>query len=435
VRFAQKRWQEAESLARQALTRDARDSYANEVLGSSLFMLDDPEGALAAWNRIGKPRLDLVRIEGVRHSRYQSIADALGLVPNRLLTPEAFRRAKHRLEELPDGIQTRLSVSPQEDGFASVDVAILERSGMPRGRAGWAGTAVRAAVDRESSIAMPGFTGQGEIWTASWRWWRNRPRVAFGFAAPRVGGLFGVWRVDGSWESETYARAGSIRREVHKHAGLTVSDWMNGSVRYALNAGLDVWDGGRRATAVGGSLERRFLKDRLSIGGHTTAWIPVDTGSSFAASGARLMARSASNARGWIYEGTIGAERVTTSAPLAVWPGAGEGRARATMLRAHPLLDDGMIEIGPESAFGRSMQYANAEAQRWLSRPRVPRLGVAAFVDVVRATQRVDNGIAFQADIGAGLRLRIPGAGKVLRVDVGRGLKDGNTALTVGFAY
>src|SRR5438876_1455232 len=58
VRFAQRRWTEAAALARDAMAIDANDTSAIDVLGSSLFMLDDPLGALQAWNRIGKPRLD-----------------------------------------------------------------------------------------------------------------------------------------------------------------------------------------------------------------------------------------------------------------------------------------------------------------------------------------------------------------------------------------
>jgi hypothetical protein len=436
VRFAQKRWADAATLARGALSRAPDDVYASEVLASSLFMLDDPEGALRAWNRIGKPRLDLVSIEGVRHARYQTITETLGLKPNVMLTADAFAKAKHRLNDLPDRSQSRLELRPQADGFATVDVAIAERSGRPRGPAAWTGTAIRAGVDRETSIALPGFTGQGEVWMASWRWYRNRPRVAIGFAAPRVGGLFGVWRVDGSWEAETYADGPDVRREIHKHAGLAVSDWMTGNLRYAFHAGVDVWEGGRRATAAGGSLERRWLRDRIALAGDITAWIPIDGGQAFTAAGTRVIARSSSNSRGWIYEGAVGADQVTHAAPRALWPGAGEGRARTTLLRAHPMLDDGIIDVNSGgTAFGRSMQYANGEAQRWLAWPKTPRMALAAFVDVARSAERTDGSTSLYADIGAGLRIRVPGVGKALRVDFAHGLKDNASAVTVGFTY
>jgi predicted double-glycine peptidase len=436
VRFAQKRWADAVSLARSALSLAPDDVYASEVLASSLFMLDDPEGALRAWNRIGKPRLDLVSIEGVRHARYQTITESLGLKPNVMLTADAFAKAKHRLNDLPDRSQSRLELQPQADGFATVDVAIAERSGRPRGAAAWTGIAVRAAVDRESSISLPGFTGQGEVWTASWRWYQNRPRVAIGFAAPRVGGLFGVWRVEGSWQAETYADGTDVRREAYKHAGVTVSDWMTGSLRYSLNAGLDVWEAGRRAVAAGGSLERRWLRDRLALAGDLTDWVPVDGGQTFTAAGIRAIARSSSNARGWICEGTVGADHVTRAAPRALWSGAGEGRARTTLLRAHPMLDDGIIDVtATQTAFGRSTQYANGEALRWFTWPSTPRMALAAFVDVARSAERTDGTSIVYADVGAGLRIRIPGVGKTLRVDFAHSLKDKAKAVTVGFTH
>lgn len=435
VRFAQKRFAEAASLARDAVARAPNDSYANDVLGSSLFMLDDPEGALRAWNRAGKPRLDVVQIEGVRHTRYQAVTEALGLKPETLLTADAFAQAKRRLDEWPDRSVSRLSIRPQPDGFASVDVAIAERAGRPRGAAEWIGTGVRAGVDREVRVVLPGFTGQGEIWTASWRWYQNRPRAAVGFAAPRFNGLFGVWRVEGSWEAETYAFGDTVRRDVHKHGGLSVSDWVGGNIRYAVNAGFDDWEGGRRAASIGGSLEHRWLADRFAVAGNLATWMPVDGGRGFSAAGMRAATRSPSNWRAWAYEATIGIDRVTHAAPLALWPGAGEGRARPVLLRAHPLLDDGIIDMSRASAFGRSLQHANVEAQRWLARPGNPRLAVAAFADVARSARRADGTMSSYVDIGSGLRVRLPGVDQPLRIDVARGLRDGASAVTVGLSY
>jgi hypothetical protein len=438
VRFAQKRWNDAEHLAREALTIDPRDEYALEVLGSSRFMQNDDIGALRAWNQIGRPRLDLVHIEGLHHSRYQTISEALRLEPNRLLTADAFKQAKHRLDELPDRSSARLTMRPDADGFASLDVVIAERSGRPRGISGWTGTAVRAGIDRELAVTLPGFTGQGEVWSASWRWWRNRPRVAFGFAAPRVGRLPGVWRVEASWDVESYGAGdspSSIGRESRRHGDLSVADWITGDLRYSLTAGVDAWNTGRRAASLGGSLERRWFDDRLSISGDATSWLGL-SGSGFHTIGLRARARSSQEPRRWIYEGAAGMERASDSAPLALWPGAGEGRARAPLLRAHPMLDDGVIDTTARSAFGRSIVYGSAEAQRWFARPALVRVGAAAFVDVARAARRSAGGSAVGfADVGAGLRVRVPGLNRVLRIDLAHGLRDGADAFTVGWVF
>jgi hypothetical protein len=100
------------------------------------------------------------------------------------------------------------------------------------------------------------------------------------------------------------------------------------------------------------------------------------------------------------------------------------------------MLDDGIIDVNAAgTAFGRSMQYANGEAQRWLAWPNTPRTALAGFVDVARSAARTDGSTTFYADIGAGLRIRVPGVGKALRLDFAHGLKDHANAVTVGFTY
>jgi hypothetical protein len=40
-----------------------------------------------------------------------------------------------------------------------------------------------------------------------------------------------------------------------------------------------------------------------------------------------------------------------------------------------------------------------------------------------------------QVDIGAGVRLRIPGAAGILRADVAHGIRDGGNAVTFGWQF
>jgi hypothetical protein len=436
VRFAQRRWKDAAAYATQALDRDPYDEYALEVLGASLFMRDDAVGALRAWNRIGRPTLDLVRIDGLRHSRYQSMIEALRLEPGRMLTADAFVQASRRLEDLPNRSSSRARVHPAEDGTAAVDIAIVERS-LPHGALEWAGAGVHAGIEREIALTAPGFAGQGDVWSASWRWWNERPRVALAFAAPRVGGLFGVWTIDASWEAQTYALNGASVREEQTHGGLTVSDWLTGSVRYSLNTSVDGWSGGRRTAAFGGSIERRWFGDGLAATAHATQWIPVKQNPDFdpfLATGVRLTARSTTDQH-WSFEGIAGVERVGEAAPLALWPGAGEGRARPLLLRAHPLLNDGVVEADGRTAFGRTLRYATGEAQRWLPKPALVRFGVAGFVDVASAARQAAlRSAVTQVDVGVGLRVRIPGSPDAMRVDYAHGLQDGANAITVGWS-
>jgi hypothetical protein len=442
VRFAERRWREAAALAEQALARDSRDEYAWDVLASSRFMQDDVAGALRAWNQIGKPRVDTVQIEGLSRARYALVADALALPAGSLLTEETFRRAERRLSELPGYVDTRIGLRPQRDGFAGVSVAIVERPAHPRGPIEWAANGARTAIDREVSVALPGMTGQGEQWEASWRWWTGRPRVALSFATPHRGVLPGVWRVEGSWEAQSYgfgtATASASRPvvETRAHGGLVVSDWLTADLRYELNAGIDSWDRGRRTASIGGSLERRFASDRMSLAGNAAVWMAVSDGAGFRSAGLRSVFRSSRTATGTVYVAGGGVDAVSSAAPFALWPGAGVGHARAPLLRAHPLLHDGVVN-GP--VFGERVAYANGEIQRWIGMPpSLPmRVAVASFVDLARASHRAltATGDPFQIDAGIGLRVKVPGQKGTLRIDTGYGVRDGAHALTFGWQF
>lgn len=437
IRFAQRRWADAASLARQALALDPRDEYALDVLGSSLFMRDDPVGALRAWNRIGKPTLDRVRISGLRHARYQVISEALHLTTGTLLTADAFARARRSLDELPDHATARLDVRPDADGYAAVDVVIVERSAIPRGAADWAALGLGAAVDREVTTTLPGFTGEGDVWSASWRWWANRPRVAAGFAAPHVGALPGLWRVDASWEVESYAAAdsSSLLRESRGHVGVSVSDWLGGGWRYIANTGFDEWSGDRRAASIGAGLEHRLLRDRVSLLADGEMWLANGSMPSFSSATLRARWTSPLVVSGWAAAAGGGLQHVTDGAPLALWSGAGDGHERGELLRAHPMLDDGVINLTSDSVFGRTLAFGNAEAQRWFDTPWPARFGVALFADLARASDRSTAGAVTQLDLGAGLRLHLPGVNKALRVDVAHGIRDGANALTIGWGF
>ena len=438
VRFAEHRWTDAVALARAALHLDASDTYALDVLGSSLFMLDDPVGALRAWNEIGRPRLDIVRVEGLRRTRYASIVDVVGARPSAVLTADAFAMAARRINELPDRASARLTLRPGTDGFATLDATIAEHTTVPRDPISWASVTVRAAVDREAALSLPGFTGQGEIWTASWRWWMNRPRVALAFTSPRFAGLPGIWRVDAAWETQTFAIGSSgapaLMRESHAHGGIKLSDWLTPDLRYAIRGGLDVWDASRKAASIGGSIDWRLLDDRLSLGVDATKWLPAGAGRGFEALGTRVIARAPSEHRTWTYVAAAGAEYVSSNAPIGLWPGAGDGRARTPLLRAHPLLTAGVIDATGRSAFGRSLACVNAEAQRWLERPQLVPVGVAGFVDSARGWRTNDPAPA-RIDVGAGLRVKIPASDRVLRIDIAHGLTDRAKAFTVGWAF
>jgi len=71
-----------------------------------------------------------------------------------------------------------------------------------------------------------------------------------------------------------------------------------------------------------------------------------------------------------------------------------------------------------------------------MPRPSLVKLGIAGFADVARASRQAAAGLApAQVDLGAGLRIKIPGTPGVLRADVAHGLRDGANALTFGWLF
>jgi hypothetical protein len=177
--------------------------------------------------------------------------------------------------------------------------------------------------------------------------------------------------------------------------------------------------------SVAGSVQYHLARDRVAVRGNVGAWsgtVRTWTG------GASLDLRSTTTNTGAVWLARLGGDVAGTGAPFGLWPGAGTGQGRRTLLRAHPLLHDGVIRDG---VFGRGLVHASGEWRCW-TRPvlRVIRVAPATFVDIARA-YRVPAFADRRAhvDVGAGLRIALPGAG-ILRADVARGLRDGDMALS-----
>ncbi len=283
---------------------------------------------------------------------------------------------------------------------------------------------MRLLSERELAIDAASPFGGGELVSGSWRWWRGRPRLALADAAPS---RLGIWRAELFGEEQTYGASAERFSESRRGGGLTLSQWTSTMTRWEGSVGIDVWNGDARTFSISGGVDQRALADRISLradgavfAGSFTAWT----------AGARIAWRSSTRDEGTVVLSNAGVAVASADAPHALWSGAGTGPARAILLRAHPLLDDGSI-AGP--VFGRRIVHGSAEARRWL-KPliRVVRLAPAMFVDAAAADHRLAAGRAWQTDVGAGLRVAAPGAG-VIRVDVARGLRDGDMALSVGW--
>ncbi len=96
VRFLRSRWAEAATFVERSVRLDPADEQAWNLLATSRFLNDEPDAALDAWNRIGRPRVDPIRVEGVRRTRHTVIGAIVDLTPRTVLTAAKQRRAARR---------------------------------------------------------------------------------------------------------------------------------------------------------------------------------------------------------------------------------------------------------------------------------------------------------------------------------------------------
>jgi hypothetical protein len=421
-----KDWDGAARHARRALDADAGDDHARRVLATAEFVRHRDLEALAAWNGLGEPRVDLIDIRGLTHTRYMVVAGAIGVRPRELLTPDALRIAQKRVRDLPAVSTARVTFHPVENGRAQVHASVVERPRAPHGYPAWIGMGLGAAANREVAASFANVTGGGDAVDVMWRWWRNRPRIGAAYSAPGPGG---IWTIEVFRETQTFGSTAPFE-ETRTSVSAGLGRWLTPRIRVAGGAGIDRWSIAGRTLAGTARIQYWPVLDRLRLEGGLRGW-----GASrdrFASADAGAYWRSTTAAAGTVWLGAMGYRVATASAPASVWPGADTGHARDVVLRAHPLLDDGVIEGG---VFGQRIAFATAEVQRWMQPKalRLVRIAPAIFVDAARATRGLPSTDSrLHYDAGAGIRIALLGFG-VLRADVARGLRDGATAFSVGW--
>jgi hypothetical protein len=122
---------------------------------------------------------------------------------------------------------------------------------------------------------------------------------------------------------------------------------------------------------------------------------------------------------------------VTRRAPLDLWWAGDTGHVRSTLLRAHPLLDDGRLRV---DRLGRSLGHFSLEAQRWWTVVGPISAAAAVFGDVARTAQLYDGErTRHDVDVGIGAHLAVSGIRGLFSANVAKGLADGATAFSVTY--
>jgi predicted double-glycine peptidase len=421
VRLLQKRWDDVEALASAAVEQDAGDGYAWKLLGTARFIEDDPLGALRAWNRAMEPRLDLVQIDGLRHTRHRVVERLLDVKVGEVLTAGDFTRARRRLGELPSAATVRLTYQPAAGGRAELRGAVVERPLLPTSPLSLVAIGVSAAAAREVSVASGSVTGGGEQNAAAWRFWPHRERIALGVRAPPPWG--GTWAIEGYDERQGFT-GGMFEERERSGALLSQSDWITDHVRWTLGVGMDQWRGGGTLATVAGAARLVSRGDRWDVRADARTWM---RGSPFTVGSVAARLQSSVEQRGlvWIVAGAIDA--VSARTPGDLWAAGDTGAARTTLLRAHPVLSNGRLRI---SRIGRLVQTATVEGQRWWRVAGPIRAAAAAFVDVGRTSARPAGAPLRDVDAGIGGRFAAPGMPGTLSINLATG-SDGATALSL----
>ena len=424
VRVLQQRWSDVEALSATATALDPGEPYGWRLLGTSRFVQNDRAGALTAWNRIGEPRLDLLNVAGLTRTRQRVVEQLLAVQPPRVVTPELVLRSERRLQALPAALSASVDVVPRPGGLAELRATVNERPLMPTDVWSYAGLGVVAASRREVRMATGALTGGGERLQAEWRFWPGRPRVGLSFDAPARWG--GIWGVHSFWEREQFTDLSmpSVKRT---SGSIRWTNWLSSTVAVSVDAGVDDWDDLGALGRSGGDVRLLTRGSRVDLRAGGEVW----TGSSaFSRGDVAVTAMSSKERRGFVYIARAGAAIGSTDLPTVLWFAGDTGQARQTLLRAHPLVDDGRLRV---EQLGRRLLHASIEAERWWARGLV-RAGAAAFLDTARTGQRVSEGPRGDVDTGVGFRLALPGLSGVVRADVATGLRHGGTRWSFVYA-
>lgn len=419
VRFRQERWEEAAALAARACRLAPADAGGWRLLGASHFLADQRAEALEAWNHADEPRVDRIRIEGLSRTRQQVALAYLGLNAREILTSDRLARAARRLAELPSATSTALAYRPVAEGRVDVVASVSEPGVLDPLPVLAVRGAIGALTEREVRVPFYSLTGGGDRLEVGGRFAPRRPALWAALASPRTKGLSGVFTLTGLWDRQTYAVGAAGSRpleETRRSAALDWSTWSTSTLRFHAGAGLDRWPDRPTDASLRAGAEWRLRGDHVAATADLAAWLPLGSAHPFNQVTGGLMFRSRTRSGGPLVTARVEGARASARAPLGLWPGAGTGTGRPWLLRAHPLLSDGVVS---GEAFGRGLLHASIELETPPLRLSVARLAVAVFSDWARAWDRPGRrgaGPGLTA-LGAGLRVRLPGSSGALRLD------------------
>jgi hypothetical protein len=417
LEFRRESWSGAADLAAEAVRREPQDSLSWRLLATSRFLAGQRQEALAAWNKLDEPRLDLVQIDGFERTSSRAVYQYLGEESETTLTPERLRRVQRRIEALPAVQFSRISYRPLPGGTAQLDVNVVERSAFSSPLSLLLRSAWRAVSEQTIGVDAFGLAPSGDALRFSGEWQPNRSGAALSASSPHLLTLPGIVTAEAIWDQQAYRVAptrfdDATVRERRERASLSLAHWWAADTRAVVTVAADAWRGRGSYSSLSGDVDQRLLGDRVAVGARAAGWWSGASAPFYAASARwSIRTRTTPERSRVCVDGSYAF--ANARAPLSLWSGAGTGPARAVLLRAHPLVRDGMIE---GEAFGRELLSGSVQAERPIATLGPSTLRMAVFVDAAKVLAPRRG--ATLVDIGAGIRLQPPGWKSAFRVDI-----------------
>ncbi len=404
-----------EAWLRESDAGEGHRDLAWEMLATARYMARDETGALAAWNRIGEPPVDLVRVHGLEHMRYPTAAEPLGLEPRETLTPGKLQLAERRLLQLPAVRLGRVGYQPLRDGSVEVGAVVLERRRFPVHPVELAGIGLGALINRRAVVELGPLLPVGGRWrlTAGFEDARDLAEVAVDVPWTPLSALA---TLRGGWTEERFVGDTAAKRA---WGVATVRRWVNARARLGLSLGMERWAERDRLGRLGASTLLALLDHGFLLGGAVDAWAGDDRAARIRVA-SRLRYRP-STIRAWSL--TVGGSLASRGAPPTLWDGAGTGRIRAPLLRGHALARD--HQIGRD-AFGRGLLHGSL-GHAWMASLGPGFAALELFVDGARVWDPL-AGDGPRSYLDPGAELRLSSGERVLAVSLARG--DGDWVLS-----
>jgi hypothetical protein len=435
VRFRQGRLGEAVDWSSRYVARVPGDSLGWSLLAAAQYLSGDRQAALRAWNTVGLPRVDLVRIDGVRQLRFGTIADAVDVPHGTVLTPARLALARRRLDDLGALRRSVVDYQPVDGGRAEVRVVVVERPVLGSTPQFLAINTVRALTQHAVRGTISAPLGVGDVWSGAWRWDRAHPRIALGVALPLRLGISGLMSLESVREKVRFSvdtAAAGMLEESRRASHIVFGGWITPAWRPFGGLGFERWSGGRSYLDATAGAEFRGASDRLVITTSASHAQALSSHASWSRGSARALWSSgvAISRRAW--SARLGLDLASRGAPIGAWPMATEDDPWVIPLRAHRRTSDGQL---PGAVTGRGVVHGGVSGDQPIARAGPLTLAVGVFLDGARVMEPMDRsgGSLLHLDAGGGIRIAVlDGQLGVVRVDLATGLTDHRSGITVG---